>query len=580
MFTQLLSAGEYFIGTFWAFVPAIIAIVLALVTKQVYLSLFAGIFTGAMFLADGNPLDALTTLFSVMGEKLGENGGILIFLVVLGIFAVIMVKSGGSQAYGEWASKKIKTKTGAQLATIGLGCLIFVDDYFNCLTVGNAMRPVTDKAKLSHAKLAYLIDSTAAPICIIAPISSWAAAVTGFIGSDSQGLVDFIKTIPFNMYALFTIAMMIVFALLKIDLFKMKKNEKAAANGDLYAGETDLPTEDIKVDETKKGKVSSLLFPVITLIVCCVGSMYYNGYRAGFPKFTEAFANCESGISLAVGSVVALIVTVIFYAVTKRLSFKECMASFTEGFKSMVPAVLILTFAWTLCALMGAKGGYLDAKSFIQHAFGYNPDTGATNMTMAMGIIPAIFFLVACLISFATGTSWGTFGTLIPISLCILGQANPALLYLSMSAVLAGAVYGDHVSPISDTTIMASTGARCNHLDHVRTQMPYATIVAIMCFVVYIAMGFVAANMSYGATVGITLAMGAAIFAVFVTAAYFLDKKGVLDKMTDKLSLAFAKATGKTKRHLSDTIQGGSEVSDLIDDMKKKNEDSSETEEK
>lgn len=580
MFTQLLSAGEYFIGTFWAFVPAIIAIVLALVTKQVYLSLFAGIFAGAMFLADGNPLDALTTLFSVMGEKLGENGGILIFLVVLGIFAVIMVKSGGSQAYGEWASKKIKTKTGAQLATIGLGCLIFVDDYFNCLTVGNAMRPVTDKAKLSHAKLAYLIDSTAAPICIIAPISSWAAAVTGFIGSDSQGLVDFIKTIPFNMYALFTIAMMIVFALLKIDLFKMKKNEKAAANGDLYAGETDLPTEDIKVDETKKGKVSSLLFPVITLIVCCVGSMYYNGYRAGFPKFTEAFANCESGISLAVGSVVALIITVIFYAVTKRLSFKECMASFTEGFKSMVPAVLILTFAWTLCALMGAKGGYLDAKSFIQHAFGYNPDTGATNMTMAMGIIPAIFFLVACLISFATGTSWGTFGTLIPISLCILGQANPALLYLSMSAVLAGAVYGDHVSPISDTTIMASTGARCNHLDHVRTQMPYATIVAIMCFVVYIAMGFVAANMSYGSTVGITLAMGAAIFAVFVTAAYFLDKKGVLDKMTDKLSLAFAKATGKTKRHLSDTIQGGSEVSDLIDDMKKKNEDSSETEEK
>lgn len=580
MFTQLLSAGEYFVGTFWAFVPAIIAIVLALVTKQVYLSLFAGIFAGAMFLADGNPLDALTTLFSVMGEKLGENGGILIFLVVLGIFAVIMVKSGGSQAYGEWASSKIKTKTGAQLATIGLGCLIFVDDYFNCLTVGNAMRPVTDKAKLSHAKLAYLIDSTAAPVCIIAPISSWAAAVTGFIGSNSQGLVDFIKTIPFNMYALFTIAMMIVFAVLKLDLFKMKKNEKAAENGDLYAGETDLPTEDIKVDETKKGKVSSLLFPVITLIVCCVGSMYYNGYRAGYPKFTEAFAKCESGMSLAVGSVVALIITIIFYAVTKRLSFKECMESFTEGFKSMVPAILILTFAWTLCAIMGAKGGNLDAKLFIQHAFGYNPDTGATNMTMAMGIIPAIFFLVACLISFATGTSWGTFGTLIPISLCILGQANPALLYLSMSAVLAGAVYGDHVSPISDTTIMASTGARCNHLDHVRTQMPYATIVAIMCFVVYIAMGFVAANMSYGATVGITLAMGAAIFAAFVTAAYFLDKKGVLDKMTDKLSLAFAKATGKTKRHLSDTIQGGSEVSDLIDDMKKKNEDSSDTEEK
>lgn len=582
MFTQLLSAGEYFIGTFWAFVPAIIAIVLALVTKQVYLSLFAGIFAGAMFLSDGNPLDALTKLFKTMGTQLGENGGILIFLVVLGIFAVIMVKSGGSQAYGEWASRKIKTKTGAQLATIGLGCLIFVDDYFNCLTVGNAMRPVTDKAKLSHAKLAYLIDSTAAPVCIIAPISSWAAAVTGFIGTESQGLVDFIKTIPFNMYALFTIAMMILFAVLKLDLFKMKKNEKAAENGDLYAGETDLPTEDIKVNGNKKGKVSSLLFPIITLIVCCVGSMYYNGYRAGYPNFIKAFAKCDSGISLAVGSVIALIITVIFYAATKRLSFKECMESLTEGFKSMVPAILILTFAWTLCALMGAKAqpGSLNAREFIQTVFGYNPDTGATNMTMAMGIIPAIFFLVACLISFATGTSWGTFGTLIPISLCILGQANPALLYLSMSAVLAGAVYGDHVSPISDTTIMASTGARCNHLDHVRTQMPYATIVAVMCFIVYIAMGFVAANMSYGATVGITLAMGVVMLALFVTAVYFLDKKGVLDKMTDKLSLAFAKATGKTKRHLSDTIQGGSEVSDLIDDMKKKNEDSSDTEEK
>ena len=567
MFTQLLGAGEYFIGTFWAFVPAIIAIVLALITKQVYLSLFAGIFAGAMFLTDGNPLDALTMLAETMSTQIGDNGGILIFLVVLGIFAVLMVKSGGSQAYGEWASCKIKTKTGAQLATIGLGCLIFVDDYFNCLTVGSAMRPVTDKTKLSHAKLAYLIDSTAAPVCIIAPISSWAAAVTGFLGDESNGLVDFIMTIPFNMYALFTIAMMILFVVLKLDLFKMKKNEKRAEQGDLYAGETDLPSEDIKTDGLKKGKVASLVFPIITLIVCCVASMYYNGYKAGYPKFTEAFANCSSGTALAVGSIIALIITIIYYAATKSLSFKNCMSSFTEGFKSMVPAILILTFAWTLCALMGAKGGHLDAKTYIQSVFGYDEATGMTNTTMAMGIIPAVFFIVACLISFATGTSWGTFGTLIPISLCILGKANSALLYLAMSAVLAGAVYGDHVSPISDTTIMASTGARCNHIDHVKTQMPYATIVAVMCFIVYIAAGFIAAEMSYGATVGITLAIGAAMMAVFIVSVYFLDKKGLLDKLNDKVSAAFAKIGSKSKSDISDTIQGSSEISDEIEEM-------------
>lgn len=569
MFTQLLGAGEYFIGTFWAFVPAIIAIVLALITKQVYLSLFAGIFAGAMFLTDGNPLDALTMLAETMSTQIGDNGGILIFLVVLGIFAVLMVKSGGSQAYGEWASCKIKTKTGAQLATIGLGCLIFVDDYFNCLTVGSAMRPVTDKTKLSHAKLAYLIDSTAAPVCIIAPISSWAAAVTGFLGDESNGLVDFIMTIPFNMYALFTIAMMILFVVLKLDLFKMKKNEKRAEQGDLYAGETDLPSEDIKTDGLKKGKVASLVFPIITLIVCCVASMYYNGYKAGYPKFTEAFANCSSGTALAVGSIIALIITIIYYAATKSLSFKNCMSSFTEGFKSMVPAILILTFAWTLCALMGAKGGHLDAKTYIQSVFGYDEATGMTNTTMAMGIIPAVFFIVACLISFATGTSWGTFGTLIPISLCILGKANSALLYLAMSAVLAGAVYGDHVSPISDTTIMASTGARCNHIDHVKTQMPYATIVAVMCFIVYIAAGFIAAEMSYGATVGITLAIGAAMMAVFIVSVYFLDKKGLLDKLNDKVSAAFAKIGSKSKSDISDTIQGSLEISDEIEEMKK-----------
>lgn len=532
-------------GTFWAFVPAIIAIILALITKQVYLSLFLGIFAGAMFLAAGNPVDALTIMFENMGTQLGDNGGILIFLVVLGIFAVLMVKSGGSNAYGEWASARIGTKKGAQLATIGLGCIIFVDDYFNCLTVGSAMRPVTDKFKLSHAKLAYLIDSTAAPVCIIAPISSWAAAVTGFLGDDSQGLVDFIKTVPFNVYALLTVAMMVVFVCLKLDIFKMRKNEKKAEkDGDLYAGETDLPTEDIKTDGAKKGRVAHLVFPIITLIICCVASMYYNGYRAGYPKFTEAFANCSSGIALAVGSVAALIITLIYYAASKALSFKECMGSFTEGFKSMVPAILILAFAWTLCAIMGAKGqeGSLNAKAFIENAFGYDPVTGTTNITLAMGIIPAIFFLLACFISFSTGTSWGTFGTLIPISLCILGNANASMLYLSMSAVLAGAVYGDHVSPISDTTIMASAGSQCNHLDHVKTQFPYATAVAAICLITYIAAGFAAASkMSYGGTVGITLAVGAVLLTALIVTVYILNKKGILDKLEEKTDKLFGR---------------------------------------
>ena len=589
MFTQLISSGEFFIGTFWAFVPAIVAIVLALITKQVYLSLFAGIFVGAMFLADGNPLQAISNLFITMGNQLGNNGGILIFLVILGIFAVLMVKSGGSQAYGEWAASKIKTKKGAQLATIGLGCLIFVDDYFNCLTVGNAMRPVTDKHKISHSKLAYLIDSTAAPICIIAPISSWAAAVTGFLGSDSDGLVDFIKTIPFNMYALFTIAMMIIFVVLKLDLFKMKKNEKIAeSSGDLYAGETDLPTEDISCDKSVKGKVMNLVFPIVTLIVCCVGAMVFNDYfydwdagiigttpQSGSP--IEAFANCDAGSSLAMGSAIALIITFVYYICTKTLKFSACMESIAEGFKSMVPAILILTFAWTLCALMGAKGqeGSLNAREFINNAFGFNSQTEQTSSTMAMGVIPALFFILACLISFSTGTSWGTFGTLIPISLCMAGGSTPAMIYLCMSAVLAGAVYGDHVSPISDTTIMASTGARCNHLDHVKTQFPYATLVALLCFIVYLSMGFVAASgLSYGATVGITFAVAAVLFAAFVFAVKVLDKKGILDKISDGFENLGKKLFKKpTDPKLSETIQGGSTVSDSIEEMRSKPSD-------
>ena len=575
------------VGTFWAFVPAIIAIILALATKQVYLSLFAGIFTGAMFLAGGNPIEAISNLFITMGGQLGGNGGILIFLVILGIFAVLMVKTGGSKAYGEWAAGKIKTNKGAQLATVGLGALIFVDDYFNCLTVGNAMRPVTDKHKISHAKLAYLIDATAAPVCIIAPISSWAAAVAGYADG---GIVAFIKTIPFNMYALLTIAFMVVTVLLRLDFFKMKRNEKiAASTGDLLAGETDLPTKDVEADDKIKGKVINLVFPIVTLIVCCVGAMIYNGFFYNWDtgvvgtelqsaNALEAFSNCDAGSALAMGSFIALVITIVFYLCTKAISFKASMESIVDGFKSMVPAILILTFAWTLGGIMGAKGegideagkaiidGTLNAKAFVQ--------ANITADSMALGVIPFVFFLIACLLSFATGTSWGTFGVLIPISTAVMSaSSSEGLFFLTMSAVLAGAVYGDHVSPISDTTIMASSGAQCNHIDHVKTQLPHATIVALMSGLVYLAMGFIASTpvgKSYGASAGITLGIGAVLLAGFICGLYFLDRKGIIDKVDDKISGFFAKLSKHPEeRPLEETVQGSSEVTDEIDDMKK-----------
>ena len=578
---SLLANGEFFVGTLWAFVPAVVAIVLALVTKQVYLSLFVGIFTGAMFLAEGNPLEAVSNLFVTMGAQLGGNGGILIFLVILGIFAVLMVKTGGSQAYGEWATSKIKTKKGAELATVGLGALIFVDDYFNCLTVGSAMRPVTDKHRISHAKLAYLIDATAAPICIIAPISSWAAAVSGYADG---GIIAFIKTIPFNMYALLTIGFMIFTIILGLDFFKMKRNEKAAAEGDLYAGETDLPTEDIAKPEGVKGKVINLVFPIVTLIVCCIAAMIFNGFFYNWDTgyigtelqsadVLEAFSNCDAGSALAFGSFVALVITIVFYVATKAISFKGSMESITEGFKSMVPAILILTFAWTIGSIMGAKGegideagaaiidGSLNAKAFVQ--------ANISADSMVLGIIPFVFFIIACFISFSTGTSWGTFGVLIPIATAVMSaSSSEGLFYLTMSAVLAGAVFGDHVSPISDTTIMASSGAQCNHIDHVKTQFPYASIVAIVSGVTYLIMGFVAAGevgKDYGLSAVLTLVIGIVLMAAVIVALYFFNKKESSDNdiMPKK---AFA---GSAEARIEDTIQGGSEVSDEIEELGK-----------
>ena len=477
-------------GTLWAFLPAVIAIVLALVTKQVYISLFFGIFVGAMMYAGGNPLKALFTLYQVMSEKVGGNTPIIVFLVVLGILVVLMQKSGGAKAYGDWAGKKIKSKGGALAATAGLGCLIFVDDYFNCLTVGSVMRPVTDKFKISRAKLAYIIDATAAPVCIIAPISSWAAAVAGELEGD--GLVVFMSTIPFNVYALLTLVMVFTLCFVKFDFGKMKRNDVIAEQtGDVHAGLTPDAKEEDEFNVSSKGKVRHLLIPVAILIACCIGGMLYTGFFYNWDSgeivrelqsanFIEAFSNCDAGTSLAIGSTVALVIIAAYYMIAKVVSFKEVTGSFTQGFKAMVPAILILTFAWSISGIMGAKGGYLDAQAFVQQ--------NLANSAFPQFLFPAIFFALAGLIAFSTGTSWGTFGVLVPIAVTILGGSG-TLALLTVSATLGGAVFGDHVSPISDTTILASAGAQCDHVDHVNTQLPYASLVAGIAIVAYLIAG-------------------------------------------------------------------------------------------
>jgi len=511
-------------GTFWAFAPAIVAIVLALLTKQVYVSLFVGILTGALMFAGGNPLQALGTLYTVMSEAVGGNAPIIVFLVVLGIFVVLMQKSGGSKAYGEWAEKKISSKNGALAATAGLGCLIFVDDYFNCLTVGSVMRPVTDKFKVSHAKLAWLIDSTAAPVCIIAPISSWAAAVSGQL--EGNGLVVFMQTIPFNVYAILTIIMVFVFCFGKFDFGKIRKNEIIAeTTGDLNAGETDLPTdEDSSIVANPAGKVRHLIVPVLILILCCVGGMIYSGFFYNWDTgmygtelqssgVIEAFSNCDAGTSLAIGSTIALILVSIYYMVEKVVSFKEITDSFTQGFKTMVPAILILTFAWTISKIMGAKGGYLDAQAFVESNMSMIPET-------IKAFYPAIFFILACVIAFSTGTSWGTFGVLVPIAVTILGGSG-TLVFITVSATLGGAVFGDHVSPISDTTILASTGGNCNHIDHVKTQLPYAALIAVIAFLSYVVAGLLS---SFGSVVA-GLVMWAVALVLFGLAVIVIKAK-------------------------------------------------------
>ena len=474
-------AANVFQQSFWSLVPAIIAIGLALITKEVYSSLFIGILTGGLLYSNFNFEGTLTHVFNdgiVASLADAYNVGILVFLVILGAMVSLMNRAGGSAAFGRWASKHIKSRAGAQLATIALGVLIFVDDYFNCLTVGSVMRPVADKQKISRAKLSYLIDATAAPICIIAPISSWAAAVSSYV-EEGNGLELFIKAIPFNFYALLTIVMMIVLALTKLDYGPMAKHEKnAIENGDLFS-DVENKSEALNEEANPKGKVIDLVLPVVVLIISCVIGMIYSGGFFSGENFIDAFSNCDASVGLMLGSAVTLVITMAYYLIRRVLNFKQIMEALPEGFKAMVPAILILTFAWSLKAMTDSLG----AKEFV--AGMVKSSAGAF-----ANFLPAIVFIIACFLAFATGTSWGTFGILIPITLAVFPLTDP-LGVVCVSACMAGAVCGDHCSPISDTTIMASAGAQCNHVNHVSTQLPYAITVAAVSFVAYIIAGFV-----------------------------------------------------------------------------------------
>ncbi len=486
-------------ASIWSLVPPVVAIVLALITKEVYSSLFIGILIGGVFYSGFQFEGTVLHVFQdgIVGSLTDSyNMGILVFLVVLGIMVCMMNKAGGSAAFGRWASAHIKSRVGAQLATIFLGILIFIDDYFNCLTVGSVMRPVTDKHNVSRAKLAYLIDATAAPVCIIAPISSWAAAVTGFVEGE-DGFSIFIRAIPFNYYALLTIVMMVTIVLLKMDYGTMRQHEMNAIRGDLYTT-SDRPYADAEdnIDDTK-GSVIDLLFPVISLIICCVIGMIYSGGFFEGVGFVEAFSGSDASVGLMLGSFFAFVITIIFYAVRKVLKFSESMSCVPEGFKAMVPAILILTFAWTLKTMTDSLGAKEYVAALVDQA------TGGL-----LSLIPALIFLVACFLAFATGTSWGTFGILIPIVVNVFAGTNETMMIISISACMAGAVCGDHCSPISDTTIMASAGAQCNHVNHVTTQLPYAVTVACVSGVTYVLAGIVQNFVSSTMTAVICLPVG------------------------------------------------------------------------
>lgn len=480
------------VGTLWSLLPPIVAIGLALITKEVYSSLFIGSLTGAVIYAAASSTGVEGVFTTVVRDGLianiadSYNVGILVFLVVLGTIVVLMNKAGGSKAYGEWAAKHIKSRVGACISTFVLGALIFVDDYFNCLTVGSVMRPVTDKHRVSRSKLAYIIDATAAPICIIAPVSSWAAAVSGTI-EGVNGIQLFINTIPYNLYALLTIVMVIFISLTGVDYGTMRIHEENAAKGDLFTTRSTV-YDTAEDNAVSKGRVIDLIIPVVILIVCCVVGMIYSGGFFSGESFVDAFANCDASYALSLGSIISLLIIIAYFLIRHVLTFKDCMDAIPAGFKQMVPAILILTFAWTLKTMTGL----LEAGTFV---------SGIVESASAIAILlPCILFVVALGLAFATGTSWGTFGILIPIvtgifssELAGVSEAGeiPKTVIICISACLAGAVCGDHCSPISDTTIMASTGAQCDHVNHVSTQLPYAFTVAAVCVVGYVLSGFV-----------------------------------------------------------------------------------------
>lgn len=485
-------------ATFWSLIPPVVAIVLALITKEVYSSLFLGILVGALLYSGGNFEGTVNHIFSggmISVLSSSSNVGILVFLVILGTMVCLMNRAGGSAAFGRWAGKHIKTRVGAELATILLGVLIFIDDYFNCLTVGSVMRPVTDSHNVSRAKLAYLIDATAAPICIIAPISSWAAAVTGFVKGE-DGFSIFIRAIPYNYYAILTVIMMVTLVLAKEDYGPMKAHEKNAIEGDLFTT-GDRPFENTSENAIyNKGKVIDLVFPILSLIVCCVIGMIYSGGFFSGTGFVEAFSESDASVGLMLGSFFAMVITIVFYVVRKVLRFSDSMACIPEGFKAMVPAILILTFAWTLKAMTDSLGAAPFVASVMNSAAGG-----------LMNLLPAIIFLVGCFLAFATGTSWGTFGILIPIVVAVFQGTNETMMIISISACMAGAVCGDHCSPISDTTIMASAGAQCNHVNHVSTQLPYAMTVAAVSCITYVIAGILQ-NAVICLVIGIALQIG------------------------------------------------------------------------
>ena len=476
-FRPIFQEVNFMFGTFWALVPPIIAIGLALITKEVYSSLFIGAVAGALFYA-GFHVEALDSLINEgVVAAISDNAGIFMFLVLLGILVALLNKAGGSAAFGAWAKTHIKTRGGAMFATFLLGVLIFVDDYFNCLTVGSVMRPVTDSHRVSRAKLAYLIDATAAPICMIAPISSWAAAVSGVV-EDYSGFDLFVRAIPFNFYSLLTIVMVLSLCKIGMDYGPMRRHElNAIRNNDLFT-EGDHP-EAVEEVSNSRAKVIDLLLPIIVLVVLCVGGLIYSGYLNGADNLIDAFANCDAFFGLPWGAIVALVFTVIYFVARRVISFKDAMGCIPQGFCAMVPAILILTLATSLKNMTSLLG----AKEFVAGLM----DSASKGL---YSLLPAVIYLVACGLAFATGTSWGTFGILIPIVTEVF-KADFTLMIVGVSACLAGAVFGDHVSPISDTTIMASAGAQCNHINHVSTQFPYAATVAAVAFVTYIIAGFI-----------------------------------------------------------------------------------------